>query len=177
MIPKSAPRTCQILRTARTHRRDTNLTYIERVNLAIDYITPRLSQPLSLTRVAKAAMLSPYHFHRVFQGITGETPADFIKRLRLEKAISLMAFSRRTSLTSIALSCGFTSSSDFSRSFKQRYTVSPRAFDLTAWRETHAQPLQRIAEPHAADSLQQPTPTTSACASASCPPRPSPTSE
>lgn len=86
-------------------------------------------------------MLSPFHFHRVFQAVIGETPADFAKRLRLEKALGLMAQSRKQSLTSIAFACGFASSSDFSRSFKQRYGVSPRAFDLEAWRATHSKKL------------------------------------
>jgi AraC family transcriptional regulator len=139
------------LRTARTTRRDTHLTYIERVNLAIDFMVPRLSEPLNLHRVAKKAMLSPYHFHRVFQAITGETPADFVKRLRLEKAIALLAFSRRTSITSVALTCGFASPSDFSRSFKLKYGVAPRSFDIQAWRAAHGEHIQRIAEPAATD--------------------------
>lgn len=100
-----------------------------------------LDRPLRLNDLARAALLSPFHFHRVFQALTGATPGDFVKRLRLEKALGMMAFSKRESLTSIALACGFASSSDFSRSFKQRFGVAPSAFDIVAWRKDGAMEL------------------------------------
>lgn len=131
---------------ASTRRAATDSTYLERVNLAIDHILVNLHEPVRLGAIAKVAMLSPYHFHRVFQAIVGETPADFSKRLRLEKAIGLMAFGKRRSLTEIALDCGFGSSSDFSRAFRQRYGVPPRAFDVEVWRRTHGEDLRSIVE-------------------------------
>lgn len=119
----------------------TPAAYLERVNLAVDHIVSHLDRPVRLNRLAKIAMVSPFHFHRVFQAVIGETPADFAKRLRLEKAIGMMAGSRKASLTKIAFGCGFASSSDFSRSFKQRYGVPPRAFDVDAWRAAHSREL------------------------------------
>jgi AraC family transcriptional regulator len=91
-------------------------------------------------------MLSPFHFHRVFQALVGPTPAEFVKRLRLERALGLMARSRAPSLTAIALACGFSSSSDFSRCFKQRFKVPPSAFDLKAWREARGDELKATVE-------------------------------
>ena len=132
---------CQILRISNPHRSSTSAAYVERVNRAIDYIVDRLGEPLRLGDVARAASLSPFHFHRVFQALLGETPGDFVKRLRLEKALGMMAHVRRESLTSIALACGFASSSDFSRSFKQRFGVPPSVFDIDTWREAHADAL------------------------------------
>jgi AraC family transcriptional regulator len=115
--------------------------YLERVNRAIDYIVDRISEPLRLGEVARAARLSPFHFHRIFQALLGETPGDFVKRLRLEKALGMMAHARPESLTSIALACGFASSSDFSRCFKRRFGVAPSVFDIDAWRQEHADAL------------------------------------
>lgn len=115
---------------------------MEAVNLAIDHVVERLAEPLRLTEVARAAHFSPYHFHRVFQAVVGETVADFVQRLRLERALHTMAHSPRRSLTSIALGCGFSSSSDFSRAFKRRYGAAPSRFDLAAWRETHGAELR-----------------------------------
>jgi AraC family transcriptional regulator len=105
------------------------------VNRAIDCIVTQLDQPLRLEEVSRVAGFSPYHFHRVFAALMGETPGQFVKRVRLERALSLMSHAPRRSLTDIALACGFASSSDFSRSFKQRYGVPPSRFDLAAWRE------------------------------------------
>lgn len=130
------------MRTAAKPRRSTTLAYTDRVNRAIDHVMARLDQPLRLTSVARAAFLSPFHFHRVFQVIMGETLADFVKRQRLDRAIALMARDRPPSLTQIALACGFSSSSDFSRSFKQRFGVAPRSFDLGDWRARHRSNLE-----------------------------------
>jgi AraC family transcriptional regulator len=134
------------LRISAKPKAATTATYLERVNRAIDYIVGHLSEPLRLREISQAALLSPFHFHRVFQAMVGATPAEFVKRLRLEKALGLMAGSRAPSLTSIALACGFSSSSDFSRCFKQRFDVPPRAFDLEAWREARAHELNATVE-------------------------------
>jgi AraC family transcriptional regulator len=53
-----------------------------------------------------------------------------------------MAHSRKTSLTQIALACGFASSSDFSRCFKQRFRVPPSVFDIDQWQKTHRAELE-----------------------------------
>jgi AraC family transcriptional regulator len=135
-------RSCQILRIPEKSRTATTASYVERVNSAIDYIVNRLDRPLRLREISRAARLSPFHFHRVFQSLVGATPAEFVKRRRLEKAIGLMSHSRVTSLTSIAQACGFSSPSDFSRSFKQQYGVAPRAFDMEAWRKAHRDKLE-----------------------------------
>jgi AraC family transcriptional regulator len=90
------------------------------------------------------AGLSPFHFHRVIQATFGETPADFAKRLRLERALAMMAGPRPPSLTSIAIACGFSSSSDFSRSFKQRFGAPPRRFDIEAWRRARGGELDAV---------------------------------
>lgn len=118
-------------------RATTSGTYLERVNLAIDHMVTHLAEPLRLRDAARAARLSPFHFHRVFQALVGETPAEFVKRLRLERALIMMAHTSRPTLTQIALACGFSSSSDFSRCFKQRYAAAPSAFDIDAWRTSH----------------------------------------
>ena len=94
--------------------------------------------------MARAAALSPFHFHRIFQALTGQTPADFAKQMRLDRALGMMGGARRSSLTEIALACGFASSSDFSRSFKQRFGVAPSAFDLAAWRDERGRELEQI---------------------------------
>ena len=65
-----APKECRFATTA---------TYIERVNLAVDHVVNHLHEPLRLRDLSRAAMLSPFHFHRVFQALVGATPAEFVK--------------------------------------------------------------------------------------------------
>ena len=116
--------------------------YIERTNAAIDYIIRNLDGELKLEKVAEVACFSPFHFHRVFRSLLGETLNQFVKRQRLERALYLMSHSPGRSLTEISLECGFSSSSDFSRSFKSRYGTAPSAFDLDHFRESRRQEFE-----------------------------------
>lgn len=134
------------MRISERSRSATAVTYVQRVNLAIDHIVGHLDEPLRLRELARVAMLSPFHFHRVFQALIGSTPADFVQRLRLEKALGLLSRPRRRSLTAIALACGFSSSSDFSRCFKRRFGVPPSSFDVDAWRRAHRAELESLVE-------------------------------
>ena len=134
------------MRISQKSRTATTASYIERVNRAIDHVVSHLHEPLRLRDLSRAARLSPFHFHRVFQALVGATPAEFVKRLRLDMALGRMAGARTPSLTSIALACGFSSSADFSRCFKQRFGVPPSAFDLKAWRQARGDELEAIVE-------------------------------
>jgi AraC family transcriptional regulator len=119
-----------------------NFDYVTRVNRAIDYITANLDQPLRLEDVARAGCFSPYHFHRIFRAMIGETLASFVKRVRLERAVYLLSHRNGPRLTDVALACGFSSSSDFSRSFRDHYGVAPREFDVDAFRRSRREAMQ-----------------------------------
>ena len=123
---------------------------MDRVNRAIDFILQNLDQSLKLDVVAKAACFSPFHFHRIFRSLVGESLNEFVKRIRLEHAIALLsrkawATRRQRSLTKIALACGFASPSDFSRCFKQRYGVPPSRFDVESFRVKAGEGARRMA--------------------------------
>ena len=113
------------------------IDYVARTNLAIDYIVNNLSGDLKLEEIANVAMFSPFHFHRVFRSLLGETLNQFVKRLRLERALYLMSHSPKLTLTEIALDCGFSSSSDFSRNFKTRFGKPPSSINLQELRSSN----------------------------------------
>lgn len=117
------------------------LAYVDRVNRAIDFITARLAEPLRLDDVAQAACFSPFHFHRVFRTATGETVADFVMRVRLERAVYLLSHRAGARLSDVALACGFSSSSHFSRAFRAKFGVSPRQFDIEAFRASNREDM------------------------------------
>ena len=96
----------------------------------MDYIERNLDQPLSLTALAEVAHLSPYHFHRVFGALVGETLSHFVQRLRLERAASFLIGKPDASVTEIAMDCGFSSPATFARAFKAANGVS-----ATQWRQ------------------------------------------
>jgi AraC family transcriptional regulator len=132
------------LRTDQNAEDSVSQDYVARVNRAIDLVVSNLGHPLTLGQVAKAAGFSPFHFHRVFKSFLGETLNQFVKRQRLERALFRMSHSPRQSLTDVALECGFSSSSDFSRSFKQQYGLPPSAFDLESFRDGRREEMERI---------------------------------
>jgi AraC family transcriptional regulator len=107
-------------------REDTRDGYIQSVNRALDYINAHYADELTLDILAREASFSPYHFHRVFKGIVGETHQEYVNRIRLEKAILRM--DEGATLTDIALAVGFSSQAHFTQSFRARYRVSPKNY-------------------------------------------------
>jgi AraC family transcriptional regulator len=104
--------------------------YISRINSVLDYIELNLSEKLTLEELAKVANFSRFHFHRIFYAFLGETLSQFIWRVRLSKAADLLVYNRKKTITEIALDCGFSSSSSFSKSFSNYFHTSP-----SAWRK------------------------------------------
>ena len=79
----------------------------------------------SLHRMAKAAGLSPYHFLRTFEAVTGITPHQYLLRSRLRNAATVIA-SEEKKILDVALDCGFGDVSNFNRAFKRELGMSPR---------------------------------------------------
>ena len=90
----------------------------------MQYIEEHLTDPIRLEDVARAASFSPFHFHRIFKSVLGETLNELIVRLRLERAANKLAQNARLSITEVALECGFSSSATFARSFKKHFGLS-----------------------------------------------------
>ena len=96
-----------------------------RIERAVRYIIDHLAEPLRLTDVARAAHVSEFHFHRIFTALMGEPVGRFVTRRRLEQAAMLLAWEPRAPVTDIALRCGYSSVSNFSKAFSARYGSSP----------------------------------------------------
>ncbi|MFP4472115.1 MAG: GyrI-like domain-containing protein [Bacteroidales bacterium] len=110
--------------TGAGHAASTTTEYISRINRVFDYIETHIDQQLTLEELASVASFSKYHFHRIFYGIVGETPFQFILRLRLEKAAMLLLTQTDLGITEIAYKCGFTDPAIFSRAFKKFFGIS-----------------------------------------------------
>jgi AraC family transcriptional regulator len=100
------------------------IVYQRRINQLIDYLDNNMDRSISLEELASVASFSPFHFHRIFVAMMGETLNTFTNRLRNEKAARLLRFSRKP-IRDIAAECGFSSTATLSRSFKQYFEVSP----------------------------------------------------
>jgi AraC family transcriptional regulator len=127
-------------------------SYIGRINRVLDHIDARLAEPLDLEVLASVANFSPWHFHRVFRAMTGETLAERVRRRRLEVAAGRLLASPAAPASSIALDVGFASPEVFTRAFRAHFGVTPSAWRrgaYRAWAAAHGAQLRKI---HQAES-------------------------
>src|SRR6185295_17135842 len=106
-----------------------NQHYQDRVNRVLDYISEHLDGDLSLARLSEIGCFSPYHFHRIFQAVTGETLNSHVRRVRLERAASLLRASPRKRITDAALEAGFAGTAEFSRAFQSHFGRTASSWD------------------------------------------------
>ncbi len=97
---------------------------IARVTRSVRAIERRPDGALGLGGLAREAGLSPYHFLRTFERLTGITPHQYVRRARLRDAASRLA-AEREKVLDIALDCGFGDVSNFNRAFRTEFGVSP----------------------------------------------------
>ena len=104
--------------------------YIQRINRVLDHIDQHLGDPLDLEGLAGVAAFSPYHFHRIFRAMVGEPLNQYVRRIRLEKAASLLVSQPDRPVLDIAVDCGFGSAASFARAFKEAFGCS-----ASQWRD------------------------------------------
>ncbi len=106
---------------------ETRSFYEQAVHRAAERIVTALDQALDLERLARDAGLSPFHFHRVFRGMVGETPLELHRRLRMERA-AWRVLNDGDGITAIAFDAGYETHEAFTRAFKAQYGASPSEF-------------------------------------------------
>jgi len=98
-----------------------------RVTRAVRAIEARPDANLSLTNLARDSRLSPYHFLRTFERLTGVTPHQYVLRARLRNAAARLV-TERHKIIDVALDSGFGDVSNFNRAFRAEFGVSPLAY-------------------------------------------------
>ncbi len=101
-----------------------------RFSKAAQLLTERLDDPPPLEELAAAAAISPYHFHRFWRALTGETVSQSVLRLRIEASQQMLA-SGGGSVTEVAMASGFGTPQSFARAFRRQTGVTPTAFRET----------------------------------------------
>lgn len=99
--------------------------YETRINRVLDYIADHPEEELSLENMARLSAFSPYHFHRIFRAFTGESIGLYQRRIKLDRAAYELRYKREKSITDIAYSLGFNSSSSFNRAFRNQFGHTP----------------------------------------------------
>lgn len=102
--------------------------YISRINHVFRFIDEHIDADLSLQNVSDIAHFSPFHFHRIFKTITGETLNEFVTRRRIERAASYLIQKGNRTITELSIQVGFNDHTSFTRSFRKFYGISPTQF-------------------------------------------------
>jgi len=110
-----------------TMRTVTLQDYKRRLLRVLVHIQQHLDDALRLQELAALACFSPYHFHRIFKGMVGESVKEHIRRLRLERAASQLKLGTAP-VTDIAFDAGYESHEAFTRSFRAVFGLSPTQF-------------------------------------------------
>ena len=82
---------------------------------------------LSVDMIADEVGISRVHLHRKMKELTGQTPHDFIRNIRLKQAANLLA-NQNVNITEVMYACGFNNAASFSTIFKKFYGMSPREY-------------------------------------------------
>ena len=100
---------------------------IARVTHAVRGIESDPAAAITVRGLARDAGLSPYHFLRTFESVTGVTPHQYVLRARLRRAALRLA-QEPARVLDIALDCGFGDVSNFNRAFRAEFGLNPRAY-------------------------------------------------
>jgi transcriptional regulator GlxA family with amidase domain len=100
---------------------------VSRLSDLATWIVTHLSEDLSVEMLAVKACLCPRHFCRRFKSEFGDTPAEFVARLRLDEARRRLC-SGDNSVENVGLSVGFKSADAFRRAFQRRFEINPNEY-------------------------------------------------
>jgi AraC family transcriptional regulator len=126
-----------------TRRTDTGRDYAQRIIRVLVFIQDNLDRSLPLEELAAVACFSPFHFHRVFRGMVGESVKQHVRRLRLARAAGRLKTGTRPVLA-IALEAGYETHESFTRAFGRAFGCPPTEFR----RGSHPQHLAAPADVH-----------------------------
>ena len=124
-------------------RTTTTENYYVGLRRALDLVLRRLDQPCTVEEVAAEAGFSRFHCQRIFRGMTGESIAELVRRLRLEHAAHRLRH-ESVNVIEVALDAGYSSEEAFSRAFRRGCGVSPGRY-RTVWPPpTFSSPSARV---------------------------------
>lgn len=99
----------------------------DHIDKALHYMRAEYANNISVSDIAQRLNLDRCYFSTLFTRRTGQSPKEYLINLRLTKAIDLMLLHGESPSTA-ALSVGYTDLYQFSKIFKQKYGMSPRAY-------------------------------------------------
>lgn len=95
------------------------------VKKVINYLNENFDKKISLEQIAHNMYLSPVYISKIFKEETGESPINYLIKIRLEKAQDILIKEKNSSIKAVANKVGYDDAYHFSKLFKKYYGVSP----------------------------------------------------
>ena len=122
--------------------------YAARIERVHGYLSAHLDREVDLAQLAGVACFSPFHFHRIYHALQGETVADSVRRMRLHRA-AIELIDGDVPIARIAVRAGYGSQAAFTRAFRSAYGAPP-----AAWQARHAAPYRGSVELRVTDPIR-----------------------
>ena len=104
-----------------------NVNAVQRMQ---SFIEAHLNEPITLGMLAKAAGYSPWHAAKTFKALTGKSPFDYIRAVRLSRA-AVRLRDEEVKIVDVAFDFVFDSHEGFTRAFSKAFGMSPRSYSQT----------------------------------------------
>jgi len=117
------------------HKKQTNLIHSKIANDMMNYINNHINTDINIDQVSYELGISKPHLHKIFKEQMGANIYETIKSIRLQKASNLLISNRHSTITQVALMCGYSSQTSFIRAFKQRFTQTPKIWRNGGYKE------------------------------------------
>jgi transcriptional regulator GlxA family with amidase domain len=128
-IQSSTPKPSDIDATKEATRRE----LLRRVSIGRDFLISMSDRTITVEDAARAACVSTFHFHRLFQQLFQVSPHIFLRNFRLDRAAHLLG-TTDVPVFEIAHRVGFLSAASFTTAFAKKFGFAPQAYRLIASR-------------------------------------------
>ena len=103
---------------------------LDKLKLSLNYLEENFAENITADKMAAVSNYSVSHFSKLFKQMTGDSLTQYLKNYRLEIAANRLRH-ESTKVSEIALSCGFSNLSYFSRAFYQKFHMTPSEYRIT----------------------------------------------
>ena len=123
------------------------ITFEKRTKLANDvmnYIYKYIDTNINIDELSSELNISKFHLHRIFKDEFGKNIYESIKSIRLQKAANLLITNKFSTITDISKMTGYSSQTSFLRSFKQRFSMTPKEWKQGGYKEYSNKIVEKI---------------------------------
>ena len=100
------------------------MTSITQIAKALDYVSDNFDKEIAIGDLAEICHMSETHFRRLFERNMNMTPVDYVNLVRIQMACEYMK-KHHDSMETVAIKCGFQTTSTFNRNFKKTLGITP----------------------------------------------------